>query len=151
MNHFSYPLTIVQINIVEEPQNIFFPIVIPDPILSSQPSRIFNPRVPPPPSLLVSNTEDNSLPGDLTIIFSKSLISCMRLHVYPVTQNWFPMSKMSNDADCRGSKLITPDYYWLWFFCMSLAFHGCTSCYFSILFALITLTSSKSESQSEAV
>ena len=61
------------------------------------------------------------------------------------------MSKMSSAADCRGSKLITPDYYWLWFFCMSLAFHGCTSCYFSILFALITLTSSKSESQSEAV
>ena len=49
MNHFSYPLTTVQINIVEEPQNIFFPIVIPDPILSSQPSRILNPRVPPPP------------------------------------------------------------------------------------------------------
>ena len=61
------------------------------------------------------------------------------------------MSKMSSTADCRGSKLITSDYYWLWGFFMRLAFHGCTSCYFSILFAVITLTSSKSESQSEAV
>ena len=85
MNHFSYRLTLVQINIVEDPQNIFFPILIPDPILSSQPSHILTPR-----SLLVANAEDNSLPGDLTIIFSNSLISCMRLHVYPVMQNWFP-------------------------------------------------------------
>ena len=36
MNHFSYPLTFVQINIFEEPQNIFS-TKIPDPKLSSQP------------------------------------------------------------------------------------------------------------------
>ena len=46
MNHFSYPLTFVQINIFEEPQNIFS-TKIPDPKLSSQPPRIFNYRVPP--------------------------------------------------------------------------------------------------------
>ena len=57
---------------------------------------------------------------------------------------------MSSAVDCTGSKLITLDYYWL-FFLMSLAFHRCASCYFSILFAVITLTSSKSESQFEAV
>ena len=36
MNHFSYPLTFVQINIFEEPQNIFS-TKIPNPKLSSQP------------------------------------------------------------------------------------------------------------------
>ena len=46
MNHFSYPLTFVQINIFEEPQNIFS-TKIPDPKLSSQPPHIFNYRVPP--------------------------------------------------------------------------------------------------------
>ena len=47
MNHFSCPLTIVQINIFVEPQNIF-PNQNPRPKLSSQPPpRIFNYRVPP--------------------------------------------------------------------------------------------------------
>ena len=40
MNHFSYPLTFVQINIFEEPQNIFS-TKIPDPKLSSQPPVFF--------------------------------------------------------------------------------------------------------------
>ena len=38
-------------------------------------------------SLLVPNAEDNSPPGNLTIIFSKLLISYMRL--CQVIQNWF--------------------------------------------------------------
>ena len=37
MNHFSYHLTIVQINIFEEPQSIFSQPKFPDPKLSSQP------------------------------------------------------------------------------------------------------------------
>ena len=40
-----------------------------------------------PLSLLVLNAEDNSPPGDLTIFFSKLLISCMRL--CQVMRNWF--------------------------------------------------------------
>ena len=40
MNHFSYPLTFVQINIFEGPQNIFS-TKIPDPKLSSQPPVFF--------------------------------------------------------------------------------------------------------------
>ena len=56
----------------------------------------------------------------------------------------FHMFKMSSAVDCRGSKLITPDYYQLWVFCMGLAFQllqtlACTSCYFSILFTVNTL------------
>ena len=49
MNHFSYPRTILQINIFEEPQNIF-PIQNPRPqnIEPLPPTpRIFNYRVPP--------------------------------------------------------------------------------------------------------
>ena len=48
MNHFSYPLTIVQINIFVEPQNIF-PNQTPKPqtIEPAPPPRIFNYRVPP--------------------------------------------------------------------------------------------------------
>ena len=47
MNHFSYPLTIVQINIFEEPQNIF-PNQNPRPqTIEPAPPRIFNYRVPP--------------------------------------------------------------------------------------------------------
>ena len=48
MNHFSYPLTIVQINIFVEPQNIF-PNQNPRPqtIEQAPPPRIFNYRVPP--------------------------------------------------------------------------------------------------------
>ena len=50
----------------------------------------------------------------------------------------FYMFKMSSAVDCRGSKLITPDYYWLWAVCMGLGFQllqtlVCTSYYFSIL------------------
>ena len=119
MNHFSYPLTIIQINTFEEDQNIFFPIKIPDPKLPSQISHIFSHRVPSPGSLLVPNAKDNSRPGDLTITFSKLLISCMRLHVYQVinyAELVFHMSKMSSAVDCRGSKLIIPDYYWPWDF-----------------------------------
>ena len=48
MNHFSYPLTIVQINIFEEPQNIF-PNQNPRPQTIEPAPRIFNYRVPPPP------------------------------------------------------------------------------------------------------
>ena len=48
MNHFSYPLIIVQINIFEEPQNIF-PNQNPRPqTIEPAPPRIFNYRVPPP-------------------------------------------------------------------------------------------------------
>ena len=47
MNHFSYPLTIVQINIFEELQNIF-PNQNPRPqTIEPPPPRIFNYRVPP--------------------------------------------------------------------------------------------------------
>ena len=46
MNHFSYPLTFVQINIFEEPQNIFS-TKIPDPKLSSQPPVFFTIECPP--------------------------------------------------------------------------------------------------------
>ena len=46
MNHFSYPLTIVQINIFEEPQNIF-PNQNPRPQTIEPAPRIFNYRVPP--------------------------------------------------------------------------------------------------------
>ena len=49
MNHFSYPLTIVQINIFEEPQNIF-PNQNPRPQTIEPvppPPRIFNYEVPP--------------------------------------------------------------------------------------------------------
>ena len=45
MNHFSYPLTFVQINIFEEPQNIFS-TKIPDPKLSSQPPVFFTIECP---------------------------------------------------------------------------------------------------------
>ena len=57
------------------------------------------------------------------------------------------MSKMSSAADCRDSKLITPGSGFLyelslpWLYILLLQY----------LFALITLTSSKSESQSEAI
>ena len=150
MNHFSSPLTIVQIHTFEEDQNIFFQIKIPDPKLPSQISHIFSHRVPSPGSLLLPNAKDNFRPGDLTITFSELLISCMRLHVYQVinyAELVFHMSKMSSVVDCRGSKLITPDYYWpRVFFCMSLAFHElrqtlvCTACFFSILFAVRELS-----------
>ena len=46
MNHFSYPLTFVQINIFEEPQNIFS-TKIPDPKLSSQPLVFLTIECPP--------------------------------------------------------------------------------------------------------
>ena len=46
MNHFSYPLTFVQINIFEEPQNIFS-TKIPDPKLSSQPPVFLTTECPP--------------------------------------------------------------------------------------------------------
>ena len=46
MNHFSYPLTFVQINIFEEPQNIFS-TKIPDPKLSSQPPVFLTIECPP--------------------------------------------------------------------------------------------------------
>ena len=45
MNHFSYPLTIVQINIFEEPQNIF-PNQNPRTQTIEPAPRIFNYRVP---------------------------------------------------------------------------------------------------------
>ena len=45
MNHFSYPLTFIQINIFEEPQNIFS-TQIPDPKLSSQPPIFFTIECP---------------------------------------------------------------------------------------------------------
>ena len=46
MNHFSYPLTIVQINIFVKPQNIF-PNQNPRPQTIEPSPRIFNYRVPP--------------------------------------------------------------------------------------------------------
>ena len=46
MNHFSYPLKFVQINIFEEPENIFS-TKIPDPKLSSQPPVFFTIECPP--------------------------------------------------------------------------------------------------------
>ena len=50
MNHFSCLLTIVQINIFEEPQNIFFSTKIPDPKLSSQSPVYLTIECPPPGS-----------------------------------------------------------------------------------------------------
>ena len=47
MNHFSYPLTIVQINIFKEPQNIFAN-QNPRPQTIESAPRIFNYRVSPP-------------------------------------------------------------------------------------------------------
>ena len=47
MNHFSRPLTIVQINIFEEPQNIF-PNQNPRPQTIEPAPRIFTFKVPPP-------------------------------------------------------------------------------------------------------
>ena len=46
MNHFNYPLTIVQINIFEEPQ-ISFPNQNPRPETIEPAPRIFNYRIPP--------------------------------------------------------------------------------------------------------
>ena len=46
MNHFNYTLTIVQINIFEEPQNIF-PNQNPRPQTIEPAPRICNYRVPP--------------------------------------------------------------------------------------------------------
>ena len=50
MNHFSYPLTIVQINIFGRTPKYLFPTKIPDPKLSSQP-----PPPPPPPPPIFSH------------------------------------------------------------------------------------------------
>ena len=55
----------------------------------------------------------------------------------------FYVFSMSSAVDCRGSKLITPDYWWLWVFCMSLGFQllqtlVCTTCYLSTLFTVNT-------------
>ena len=47
MNHISYPLTIVQINIFEEPK-IPFPNQNPRPQTIEPSPRIFNYKVPPP-------------------------------------------------------------------------------------------------------
>ena len=47
MNHFSYPLTIVLINIFEEPQNIFSNQTLRPQTIEPAPPRIFNCRVPP--------------------------------------------------------------------------------------------------------
>ena len=51
MKHFSYPLTIVQINTFEEPQNIF-PNQNPRPQTIEPAPRILNYRVPPRVDLL---------------------------------------------------------------------------------------------------
>ena len=62
MNHFSYPLTIIQINIFVEPQNIF-PNQNPRPqTIEPAPPRIFNYRVPPraPSAYTVKGTSDHS-------------------------------------------------------------------------------------------
>ena len=50
MNHFSYSLTIVQINIFEEPQNIF-------PKQNPRPQTI-EPAPPPPPPHWAEETQD---------------------------------------------------------------------------------------------
>ena len=48
MNHFRYPVTVVQINIFEEPQNIFSQPKSQTPTIEpASPPRIFNYRVPP--------------------------------------------------------------------------------------------------------
>ena len=47
MNHFSYPLTIAQVNIFEEPQNIFSQPKSQTPNYRASPLSIFNYRVPP--------------------------------------------------------------------------------------------------------
>ena len=53
MNHFSYPLTIVQVNIFEEPQNIFSQPKSQIPNYRASPLSIFNYRVPPPRGFMV--------------------------------------------------------------------------------------------------
>ena len=61
-------------------------------------------------SLLVPNAEDNSPPGDLTIIFSKLLFSCMR--PCQVMKNWLSMClKCQVLFTAEVGKLITPDCY----------------------------------------
>ena len=47
MNHFSYPLTIVLINIFEGPQNIFSQPKSNTPNYRASPPPIFNYRMPP--------------------------------------------------------------------------------------------------------
>ena len=47
MNHFSYPLTIAQISIFEEPRNIFSNQNLRPQTIEPAPPRIFNCRVPP--------------------------------------------------------------------------------------------------------
>ena len=54
MNHFSYPLTIVQISIFEEPQNIFSNQNLRPQTIEPALPRIFNYRVPPPGTTAIS-------------------------------------------------------------------------------------------------
>ena len=62
MNHFSYHLTIVQINIFEEPQSIFSQPKFPDPKLSSQPPPpYFNYRVVPLGVIKVATNNINTM------------------------------------------------------------------------------------------
>ena len=62
-----------------------------------------------PLSLLVLNAEDNSLPGDLTIFFLK-VINQLHETMPSYVELVFYVFSVSSTVDCRGSKLITPDY-----------------------------------------
>ena len=62
-----------------------------------------------PLSLLVLNAEDNSPLGDLTIFFLK-VINQLHESMSSYAELVFYMFSMSSAVDCRGSKLINPDY-----------------------------------------
>ena len=96
MNHFSYPLTIVQINIFEEPQNIFPNQKIPDPKLSSQPPRIFNYRVPPPGDL-VEVLNYGFQHGQLSVYQRRGLLSLILKKGERDLRNWRPISLLCVD------------------------------------------------------
>ena len=62
-----------------------------------------------PLSLLVLNAEDSSPPGDLTIFFLK-VINQLHETMPSYAELVYYVFSMSSAFDCRGSKLITPDY-----------------------------------------
>ena len=164
MNHFSYPVTVVQINMFEEPQNIFFSIKIQDPKPSSQPSSIFNHRVPPSHWVFACLKCWRQLPTwrlnyyflqvinqlhETTCIpsYAELVSTCLKYQVLLTAEviSWLPLTTIGSGGFlCVFFVSAWPSMnrYRPWYV---------KSCYFSILFAVITLTSSKSESHSEAV
>ena len=71
--------------------------------------------------LLVLNAEDNSPPGDLTVFFL-NVINQLHETMPSYAELVFHMTCLVCQVLLTGgSKLITPDYYWLWVFCIPTA------------------------------